>query len=559
MKMSPYLVFPLSLLSTGLCAEPPKLVLQITVDQLRGDQLTRFIDRMPDGGFQYFLDEGINYANAHHPHANTETIVGHATLATGTTPSVHGMVGNIWFDRETGKTTYNIEDPNYALLTADADVDDANEIDPTQRAANTDGRSPRAMLSSTFSDELAVRSAGQAKVFGVSIKDRGAVSMAGHAGKAFWFSKAAGEFVTSTYYYDAYPEWVTAWNASNPLERYAGQAWELSQERSSYLFRDRDDQPWETAMPGFGRTFPHAFGERDSKGFTTYLTLSPAGDQITLEFAKALIANESIGQDEVTDYLSVSFSSTDYVGHIFGPSSLEAEDNLLQLDRTVAALLEYVDDTVGLEHTLIALSADHGGPEAPGALQQYGFDVNYVEPDTWDKAPAFERLKKRFGIGEELIETYAHPYVYLNQDMLRKQGLNKAEVEQAVAEELTNFAGVALAVSSQALARGETPDTPVHRAVVNNYHLKRSGDVYVVFEPQCFIADFDGLHVACTHGSPWRYDTFVPMIFAGADIEAQTIHRHVSTVDLASTLCAYLGLQPPSGSAGTVLEEVLEE
>ena len=559
MKMMRSFVLLFSTLLTGVSAAPPKLVLQITVDQLRGDQLTRFVDRMPDGGFRYLLDEGIVYANAHHPHANTETIVGHATLATGATPSVHGMVANVWFDHSTGQTTYNIEDPDYSLLTAGADVDAANEIDPTQRAANTDGRSPRAILSSTFSDELAVRSAGAAKVFGVSVKDRGAVSMAGHAGKAFWFSKQAGEFVTSTYYYDAYPEWVTAWNASKPLERYAGQAWALSQAPETYLFGDRDDQAWETAMPGFGRTFPHPYGDADSRGFTTYLTLSPAGDQLTLEFAKALIANEAIGQDDVTDFLSVSFSSTDYVGHIFGPSSLEAEDNLLQLDRTIEALLEYVDDVVGLDDTLIVLSADHGGPEAPGALQQYGFDVNYVEPDTWDKAPAFERLKERFGIGAELIETYEHPYVYLNQDVLRVKHLDQAEVEQAVAEELTKFEGVALAVSSRALARGETPDTPVYRAVLNNFHPKRSGDVYVVFEPQWFIADFDGLHVACTHGSPWRYDTFVPMIFAGADLEPQTIHREVSTVDLAATLSAYLGLQPPSGCVGTVLTEVLED
>ncbi len=559
MKIVFCFVFLLSSLFTALFAGSPKLVLQITVDQLRGDQLARFVDRMPEGGFRYFLDEGIVYANAHHPHANTETIVGHATLATGATPSVHGMIGNIWFDRETGQTTYNIEDPNYALLTAGADVDAANEIDPTQKAANTDGRSPRAMLSSTFSDELAVRSAGAAKVFGVSVKDRGAVSMAGHAGKAFWFSKQAGEFVTSTYYYDAYPEWVMEWNASKPLERYAGKAWELSHAPETYLFGDKDDQAWETEMPGFGRTFPHPYGDADSRGFTTYLTLSPAGDQITLEFAKALIANEAIGQDDVTDYLAVSFSSTDYVGHIFGPSSLEAEDNLLQLDRTIEALLDYVDDVVGLQDTLIVLSADHGGPEAPGALQQYGFDVNYVEPDTWDKAPAFTRLKERFGIGEELIQTYAHPYVYLNQDVIRAKHLNQAEVEQAVAEELTNFEGVALAISSHALARGETPDTPVYRAVLNNFHPKRSGDVYVVFEPQWFIADFDGLHVACTHGSPWRYDTYVPMIFAGADLESETIYRQVSTVDLASTLCAYLGLQAPSGCVGAVLTEVLED
>lgn len=555
-------ILPLTFLVATACqlsADTPKLVLQITVDQLRGDQLTRCMERMPEGGFRYFLEEGIHYANAHHPHANTETIVGHATLATGTYPSVHGMIGNVWFDRETGQTTYNIEDPNYSLLTAGADVDDANEIDPTQRAANTDGRSPKAILSSTFSDELAIRSAGLAKVFGVSVKDRGAVSMAGHAGKAFWFSKQAGEFVTSTYYYDAYPDWVKEWNASNPLAPYDGKAWELSADPSTYLFGDRDDQAWETEMPGFGRTFPHPFGKLGGKAFTTYLTLSPAGDQITLDFAKTLIANESIGQDEITDYLSVSFSSTDYVGHIFGPSSLEAEDNLLQLDRTIAALLGYVDETVGLENTLIVFSSDHGGPEAPGSLQQYGFDVNYVEPDNWDKAPALKRLKERFGIGEELIESYAHPYVYLNQDVISDLGLDQGVVEQAVAEELTKFEGVAFGISSQALASGETPNTAIHQAVLNNFHQKRSGDVYVVFEPHWFIADFDGLHVACTHGSPWRYDTFVPIIFAGAGLEPQQIYRAVKTIDIAPTLSAYLGMQAPSGSAGKVLSEVLSK
>ena len=269
-----------------LLGEAPKLVLQITVDQLRGDQLTRFVDRMPEGGFRYFLDQGVVFADAHHPHANTETIVGHATLATGAYPPIHGMIGNVWYDRESGQTTYNIEDSNYALLTADADVDDANEIDPTQRVANTDGRSPMALLSSTFADELAVRTVGQAKIFGVSVKDRGAGSMAGHAGKAFWFSKQAGEFVTSTYYYDAYPDWVLEWNASGPTKPYAGQFWTLLNERSSYLYADRDDQEWETALPGFGRTFPHAFGSADSRGFTTYLTLSPAGDQMTLSLPR---------------------------------------------------------------------------------------------------------------------------------------------------------------------------------------------------------------------------------------------------------------------------------
>jgi predicted AlkP superfamily pyrophosphatase or phosphodiesterase len=192
---------------------PPRLVLQVTVDALRGDLPGRYAHLFGDGGFRYLINEGVHYTNAHYQHANTETIVGHVSLATGTVPAAHGMVGNVWFDRETGRLAYNIEDPDYHLLTAGADVDRKTEIDPTQKAATVDGRSPATILSSTFSDELAVHYNGKPKIFGVSVKDRGAVSLAGHAGKAFWFSKAGGEFVTSSYYYDEYPEWVKAWNA----------------------------------------------------------------------------------------------------------------------------------------------------------------------------------------------------------------------------------------------------------------------------------------------------------------------------------------------------------
>ena len=188
--------------SNFVADEKPKLILQITVDQLRADLPLRYMHNFTEGGFRYLYEEGIVYSDAHHPHANTETIVGHATLATGATPAVHGMIGNMWVDRKTGETTYNIEDPNYKLLSKNADVNQKTEIDPTQKAAKVDGRSPMRILTTTFSDELAVFTNGKAKVFGVSVKDRGAVSMAGHAGKAFWFSKQAGEFVTSNYYYD---------------------------------------------------------------------------------------------------------------------------------------------------------------------------------------------------------------------------------------------------------------------------------------------------------------------------------------------------------------------
>jgi predicted AlkP superfamily pyrophosphatase or phosphodiesterase len=537
-------------------ATAPKLILQITVDQLRGDLPTRYYERLGEGGIRYLWENGVVYRNAHHAHANTETIVGHATLATGAHPSAHGMVGNLWFDRESGFTTYNVEDANYRLLTAGADVDDEAEIDPTQRVARSEGRSPSAILVSTFSDELLSNSGGLSKVVGVSIKDRGAISMAGHGGTAYWFSKAGGEFVTSTYYMDQYPDWVSRFNARQPAQQFANTSWNLLNDQGSYMFADSDDREWEADVAGFGRVFPHSFGDGTSRYFTTWLTLSPAGDKLVLEFAKQALMEERLGEDKVTDYLSVSFSATDYVGHVFGPSSLEAEDNILQLDRTIAELLAYVDELVGLKNTLIVLSADHGGPDSPGYLNSLGIPASYVNPDSWDSDAAIQRIKGKFGISGELIETFAQPYLYFTTAVKNNDEIDHEALEAAVVEELSRFKGVSLAVSSTALRRGNLPDTHIYRAVVNNFHAKRSGDIYIVFEPNWFINDFDGLTVASTHGSPWNYDTHVPIVFAGAGLKAQTVDRRVETIDIAATLAALLSIKPPSGSVGQPLAEV---
>jgi hypothetical protein len=436
------------------------------------------------------------------------------------------MIGNVWFDRTENRTMYNIEDDRYKLLTVGAGVDQDAEIDSTQKAAKSDGRSPSAIMVTTTGDELALNTAGRAKVFAVSVKDRGAVSMAGHAGKAFWFSKASGEFVTSNYYYDAYPEWVSEWNARKLSSAYSGKAWELLHDQGSYLFGDADDKAWETDLAGFGRTFPHPYGEADGKYYTT------------------------------PDFLGVSFSSTDYVGHIFGPSSLETEDNLLRLDRSLADLLAFIEKQVGLDNTLIVLSADHGGPEVPGYLNEFGIDAGYSDPKKWDKQPALAALKKEFGVDKELISGYNHPYVYLNQEVIQQRELDPREVEQAIAAELLQFEGIAQAVGSTALREGNLPDTALNQAILKNFNPNRSGDIYVVFKPHWFINDFDGLEVAATHGSPWKYDTYVPIVFAGAGIPAQRVERSVLTVDVAPTLTAFLGIKPPSGAAGVPLVEV---
>jgi hypothetical protein len=364
--------------------------------------------------------------------------------------------------------------------------------------------------------------------------------------------------VTSTYYMETYPDWVREWNESGLVAGYAGTSWELSSDPASYLFGADDDQPWETDFPGWGRTFPHAYGPADGKYYTTLLTLSPAGDEITLDFTKALMAAEDIGTDEVTDYLSISFSSTDYVGHFFGPSSLESEDNLHRLDRTLASLFAYVDETVGLDQTLVVLSADHGASEAPGYLNSLGIGGSYFNFDDIDTTDAFAALKAEFGIAEELVDQFFQPYVYLNREVIAERGLDLAEVSHRVAEELRKFPGIAYAVSSSDLRAGALAQTPATDAILANFHEERSGDIYVVFEPHWFVSEFDGASVTGSHGSPWRYDTHVPVIWMGPGIDAARIGRRVETVDVAPTIAAYLGIRPPSGTRGRMMTEVLD-
>ena len=466
-----FIVAPLvsHMVSAASAAPEIRLVLQITVDQLRGDLPLRHMKQFGNGGFKFLQDKGIWYTNATYRHANTETVVGHSSLATGALPAAHGMVGNVWLDQDTGQLVYNVEDSRYGLLSANADVDKSSEIDPTQRVANSDGRSPLALLSSTFSDELAIRYPGQSKIFGVSVKDRGAIPLAGDSGKAFWFSKAAGEFVSSSFYYDAYPQWVRDWNDAGKLDRYVEQSWTLLLEPDTYQRIEQDDNAWETNLPAYGRTFPHPWGKRDSKYFTTLLTVSPAGDELTLDFAQTLLLAEGLGQDSTPDYLSISFSSTDYVGHMFSSSSLEMEDNLLHLDRTLAKLFAFIDKEVGLKHTLIVLSADHGGPEAPDYLKSLSQDADYVDPDQFNSETLNAALKQTLNIDDDLVLTYYHPYVYLDRGKVKEAGLNLAATQQALATTLQKTPSVAYAFTASSIENGALPDTAIASMVAANH------------------------------------------------------------------------------------------
>ncbi|MCG9789051.1 alkaline phosphatase family protein [Vibrio mediterranei] len=537
----------------------PNLVLQITVDGLRADLIERYKHNFSENGFKYLMDQGVYYKNANYQHANTETIVGHVSLATGAPPAVHGMVGNVWFDRSLDRLVYNVEDPNYSMLTSGAGVDKSTEIDPTQKAAAGDGRSPEPILSTTFSDELVISNNGQSRVFSVSVKDRGAISLAGHGGKAFWFSKAQSQFVTSDYYYDTNPFWVDRWNEKAIPAKYSGQRWELSLPKDQYSLQE-NNKDHKVDLGGFARTFPHPYGPASYKYYSTMLTVSPAGDEITADFAKTLLAQEKLGSGDATDYLAISFSSNDYVVHLYGASSLETEDNLVRLDKTLADLFKYVDDSIGLENTLIVLSADHGVPEASPTVNTLGFrQPFYFNKDALLTDALMTRLKNEFGLEKDVIKLYAQPYIYLDHELIAAKKVSLRDVQKVIAEEVMKVKGVATAVTSEDIANNRVADSRVNELIRNNYHPLRSGDVYMVFGPRTYINNMDGLTIASTHGSPWRYDTHVPVIFAGHNLKPQTVTRPVTPYDIAPTLSGYLDVSAPSGATGVLLEEVFQD
>jgi len=530
--------------------EEIRLVLQITIDGLRADLIERYQDRFIEGGFNYLLKNGAVYNNAHYQHANTETIVGHTTLATGTIPAVHGMIGNVWYDRTSGELGYNIEDPDALIIPSRDNITEGTQVDPSQLAARTKGRSPKAILTSTISDEIFKSSAGQAKIYGVSGKDRSAVAMAGHTGKAFWYSADNGDFVTSKYYYNDYPDWVNDWNGQRMAENMAGYSWELLNELSTYKFKDQDDRPYERDLMGYGKVFPHPFGKVEDPLLATRIIVSPYGDKLTLDFAKSLIVNEEIGKDDVVDYLSISFSGVDAVNHFFGPSSLENEDVILQLDHTLKDLLSFINEHIGLNQTLIVMSADHGMAEMPEYMSELGYDVGRIYSED-----VITRVNEigldLYGI-HDVAKAFFRPSLYLDNSKIKMAGLIVEDVEKAIAVELMKMEGISLAIARGGLC--DMDKSPIYDQIKNNFHPSRSGDIYVAQEPYWFL--FEKGAVVVMHGSPWNYDTHVPIIFAGPSIKPSSIQRLVHPVDIAPTIASKLGINTPASSVGNILREI---
>ncbi|MBA2651935.1 MAG: alkaline phosphatase family protein [Tatlockia sp.] len=516
-------------------AKPPKLVVQIVVDQLRGDLIDLYHREFSADGFNYLLAHGLDFHNAHYPQANTVTCVGHATLATGAYPSFHGIVANEWHDSRNG-ATYCVDDLQNPIL----------KTSRTQKEAM--GKSPKNLVASTLSDEIVLAQSGRA--FAVSLKDRAAITLAGHAGKAFWFDKLNGGFVTSKHYYSAYPQWVIDWN-----QHYESKSltWTLSHPLDYYHYAKAPR--FINRYPGFEQNFPHQTGPANSKHYYKFLSMTPFADELTADFAIDLLAQEKLGKNkDSTDYLALSFSAVDAVGHQFGPNSLESEDNLLRLDKVLAKLLTAIDKQVGLENTLIILTADHGVSDSPAYLT-----THKIRENTSLKIPQLrklieESLAKHYHLPASSLEAIITPYIYLNHQLLAEHHLTVKQVSLFLAELLTKQAGI-FKVYQIPLANKESDwlSAKVNKMVFPG----RSGDLYLV--PYPFGALDNKNKQRVSHGTPWRYDSYVPLLFVNPSFKAQRIYKPVNITDVAPTLAALLQIKAPSAAFGKPLQEVLNQ
>jgi len=525
---------------------PVKLVLQITIDQLRGDLPRVFKERFGPGGFRYLMDNGVFYNNAHYMHADTETGPGHATLVTGAQPGQHGIIGGDWWDESTKRIVYSVEDNNYKVFSEHVD---------TEGGKTQGGRAPTNLESTTLGDELFIASEETAKIFAVSGKDRSAIIPGGRAGKAFWLEH--GKFVTSKYYYKELPSWLIAWNNQKIAENYRDKSWDLLQPKSSYWREDRDDMSWEGGYKHLGRTMPKKLAAADDESFYRGLEHTVVGDELVLAFTKDLIQREKLGRGSSIDYLSVSFSSTDMVGHTWGVGSLEAEDNILRVDRNLAALFAYVDKSVGLDKTLIVLSADHGVADVTEYVQQLGFPALRVDPQALPKE-VNDALKQRFSTNMDLVQTFTYPYIYLNMDTVSKLNLNLDEVEHAAATVAMKFPGIYFAATRGDIMTGRVPALPFMQRVTNTFHPRRSGNVHVVANQHALLMHYPWNLKTGMHGSVWTYDTYVPIFIVAPGVVPKVCSRPVGPQDIAPTISTFIGIKPPSGSVGIPLAEVVD-
>ncbi len=516
----------------------PKLVVGIVVDQMRWDYLYRYYDRYaPDGGFRRFLQQGFSCENTLIPYTPTITACGHTCIYTGSVPAIHGITGNAWWDNELMRSVYCTEDKNVR----------------TVGSATAAGQmSPRNMLVTTVGDELRLATNFRSKVIGVAIKDRGGILPAGHsANAAYWYDSKSGDWISSSYYMNDLPQWVKDLNAQKLTDKYYEQGWNLLYPADTYLQSTADDEPYESKPLGTDQKgFPYDLKRFAGKNYGA-IASTPYGNSITAAMAKAAIANEQLGTDAITDFLAVSFSSPDYIGHAFGPNSMEAEDGFLRLDRELGDLFQYLDQQVGKGQYLVFLSADHGVAHIPGFLQENKLPGGTIDDSRWMKE-LNTSLQQSFGTDRLITSTYNYQF-YLNHPLMDSLKTDEKAVKKIIVNYLSKQEGVARAFAIDKIM--EVPlNGKIRDMLVNGYYPRRSGDIQFVLQP----GYIDGGVTGTTHGIWNPYDAHIPLLFYGWKVPHGKTNRETYMTDIAPTIAALLHIQMPNGAVGHVIEEVTQ-
>lgn len=522
----------------------PKLVVGIVVDQMRQEYLYRFYDKYGSGGFKRILNEGFELKNAHYNYIPTVTAPGHASVYTGTTPAIHGIIGNEWYDKESKSEVNCVQDKAWL---------------PVGNPSANGAISPSRLLTTTITDELELSTQKKAKVIGVSFKDRGAVLPAGHMPDgAFWYDFKTGNFITSTYYMKQLPDWMIKFNERKLAEKYLLQSWNTFYPVTEYTESMADDNPYETKMAGKEKpVFPYDLKTVSAEEKYSVLANTPFANDYLTELAKAAIDGAQLGKDEWTDFLSVSYSSTDMLGHNMGPQSVEVQDMYIRLDKNLEDLLKTLDARVGAGNYLLFLTADHGVAENAQHLKDSRIPAGYFSPGN-AKANLAEYLARYFP-GKEMIEEIYYDQVYLNHDQFRNDprvsGIDMLISSELISNYLMEVDGVANVYTESVIRQGRFDEGGIKGMVIRGHHPKRSGDLVVVLEPGWYTY---GMIQGSTHGSPYTYDTNVPVLFYGSGIKKGSSVEYHPVTDIAPTLSVLLKIKFPNGCTGQPVGELFE-
>ncbi|MFI5134130.1 MAG: alkaline phosphatase PafA [Chitinophagales bacterium] len=515
----------------------PKLVVGIVIDQMRWDYLYRYYDRYAaNGGFKRLLNQGFSCENTMIPYTPSLTACGHTSIYTGSVPAITGITDNIWWDNDLNRSVYCVED---------------NSVKTVGSNTPAGQMSPHNLLVTTICDELRLATNFRGKVIGIALKDRGGILPAGHsANAAYWFDNATGDWITSSYYMNDLPKWVKDFNSQKLVDKYYQQGWNTLYPINTYLQSTDDNKPYENKP--LGATFPYDLKKFTGKNYGI-IDVTPYGNTLTAELAKAAIVNEQLGSDDITDFLAISFSSPDYIGHTFGPNSIEQEDDFLRLDKELGDLIDFIEAKVGKDQYTIFLTADHGVAHVPGFLKEHNIPAGSF--DISGAVTAMNNLlNDKFGKNNLVAGTFNYYQISLNHQSIDSAKLNADNIKKECIDYLLAQPGVAKAFAPDKLM--EIPmNAKIKDMFINGYFPRRCGDIQIILEPQWLPGFNSG---GTTHGMWDPYDTHIPLVWYGWGIKQGKLNRETYMTDIAPTIAALLHIQMPSGCIGKVIPELIK-